>query len=341
MSHAAWLWTGFLSLVAVILVLDLGVLNRRARAVSSARALFATGVFVLLALAFTVVVYWAYDGGHLGAAAISFDGQPMTGRLAAAEYLQGWMLEYSLSVDNLFLFALLFAHFKVPSEMQHRVLFWGIIGALVLRGVMILAGAALIAAFHWVIYLFGAILLITAVKMLTMGEHDVDPEQSRIVRIARRLIPMSPTYDGSRFLTRAAPTAEEPNPRLKATPLLLVLIIVEFTDVLFAIDSIPAIFGVTREPFIVFTSNVFAILGLRSLYFALAGLIDKFRFLKLSLCVVLGFIGLKMVLSGLVHVSGVVSLGVVASTLVAGVVASWLLPAPLKPANAETAGNQH
>jgi tellurite resistance protein TerC len=313
-----WIWGGFVTLVLVILALDLGVLNRRAREVSPARALLATGVFILMALAFTVVVYWAYDADHMGKA-LTFGMEPMTGRAAAAEYLQGWMLEYSLSVDNLFVFALLFTHFKVPQAYQHRVLFWGIIGALVLRGVMIGAGATLIHSFHWIIYVFGAFLLITAVKMLSMGSHDQNPEDSLVVRAARRVLPMTDHYHGSQFLAIE-------NGKRVATPLLLVLIIVEFTDVIFAVDSIPAIFGVTREPFIVFTSNVFAIMGLRSLYFALAGLIDKFRFLKLALCAVLAFIGLKMLLHAVVPISGVVSLSVIASALGAGVLASVLLP---------------
>jgi tellurite resistance protein TerC len=318
-----WLWAGFLALVVVILILDLGVLNRRAREVSPGRALFATGIFVVLALAFTIVVYWAYDAQHMGTA-LAHDGQPMTGKLAAAEYLQGWLLEYSLSVDNLFVFALLFAHFKVPPAYQHRVLFWGIIGALVLRGVMIGVGAALIHTFDWIIYIFGALLLLTAIKMLAMGSHDQDPEHSLIVRAARRVLPMTDHYHGSRFI------ATEHGRRV-ATPLLLVLIIVEFTDVIFAVDSIPAIFGVTKEPFIVFTSNVFAILGLRSLYFALAGLIDKFRFLKVALCAVLAFIGVKMLLHSVYKVPGPVSLGVIASCLAAGILASLIIkpgPAP-------------
>ena len=331
MATSTWIWAGFLALVAVILVVDLGVMNRRAKVVSPKKALVTTAVFVLLALGFTGVIYWAFEGGHFGASAVTFDGKPMTGGAAAAEYLQGWMLEYSLSVDNLFVFALLFSHFRVPREHQHRVLFWGIMGALVLRGVMIGLGAALIHSFSWVMYVFGGFLLLTAVKMLFMGSGEEDPEKGLVTRVARRVLPLTGRYDGAKFFTIE-------NGRRVGTPLLLVLIIVECTDVVFAVDSIPAIFGVTREPFIVFTSNVFAILGLRSLFFALAGLMDKFHYLKVALCGVLAFIGVKMLLHGVVHISGVVSLAVIAGALGAGVVASLLVPAKAEAPTEPVAG---
>ena len=328
-SAAIWPWLLFLGLIGIVLVIDLGVLNRHAKPVSPKRALIATGVFVLMALAFTAAVYWIYDAKWMQMGLTERGGLPMTGQRAAEEFLTGWMLEYSLSVDNLFVFTLIFGHFRVPLEYQHRVLFWGILGALVMRGLMIAAGAALIATFHWMIYLFGAFLVYTAFKMLSSKDEEAELESMFIVRVARKLFPISPVYDGSNFFTRLNTGARA------ATPLFLVLLTVEVTDVVFAVDSIPAIFGVTQEPFIVFTSNVFAIMGLRSLYFALAGMMDKFRFLKISLSGVLAFVGVKMLIHSWVPINGAVSLGVIALTLTAGIVASLLIPAPAAPPPAD------
>lgn len=333
-----WLWGGFVVLVLAILAIDLGVVSRRSREVSPGRALAFTGVFVGLALAFAGVVYAAYERGWM-AGALSHKGEPMTGGVAVAEYLSVWLLEYSLSVDNLFVFALVFAHFGVPAALQHRVLFWGIIGALVLRGVMIGVGAAVVHAWAPVLYLFGVLLLWTAWKLLTSKEEDgFDPGRSLAVRLLRRVLPVTDGYRGERFVVReplAAPAGGTASGRaaLHATPLLLVLLVIEAADVMFAIDSIPAAFGNTREPFIIFTANVFAIMGLRSLFFALSGLMKMFVYLKVSLALVLAFVGVKLILErdnsfvGLpaIHLGSAVSLGFIALCLTGGVVASLLV----------------
>lgn len=328
-----WLWAGFLALVAAILAVDLGVLNRHSRPVSPGRAVANTGVFVLMAMAFAGVVYVIYDQGLMGSGAKANGGAPMTGHAAAVEFLSTWLLEYSLSVDNLFVFTLVFSHFAIPAKHQHRVLFWGILGALLLRGVMIGAGSALVAAFHWVLYIFGVVLIVTAVKMVLAKDEHFDPEKSFMLRLARRIFPVTPELHGEKFFVR---TMVNHKRVLAATPLFLVLVVVEATDVVFAVDSIPAAFGQTQQPFIIFTSNVFAIMGLRSLYFALAGLMKMFRYLKLSLAFVLVFVGVKMLVEhaieipsmGIhyegVHIGSPVSLGVILTALTMGVLASLL-----------------
>ncbi len=340
-----WLWIGFLALVGVILAIDLGVLNRHARQISPGRALANTGIFILLALAFTIVVYFVYEHGYMGAGAVTAGGKAMTGSSAAVEYLSAWILEYTLSVDNLFVFTLVFSHFAIPIQHQHRVLFWGILGALVLRGVMIVAGASLVASFSWVLYIFGLVLIVTAIKMVTAKDEHFDPGKSLTVRLARKVFPVTDGLHGDKFFVR---TTVNHHYVRAATPLFLVLLVVEATDVVFAVDSIPAAFSLTREPFIIFTSNVFAIMGLRSLYFALAGLMKMFKYLKLSLALVLVFVGVKMLIEhpieeitlfgalkalGMapipvgfhgIHVSSGVSLGVIISALTMGVLASLL-----------------
>ncbi len=239
---------------------------------------------------------------------------------AMLEFLSGWLIEYSLSLDNIFVIALIFAHFRIPREYQHRVLFWGILGALIMRGVMIGVGAVLIKEFQWILYVFGAVLIYTAFKMLRGGEDHIEPEEGFVYRTARKLFPLHPKIEGQKFFLRL-------DGRLFMTPMFLVLLIVESTDVIFAIDSIPAIFAITQDPFLVFTSNVFAILGLRSMYFALAAMIDQFRLLKYSLAFVLAFIGFKMILTYWhIHFGTGISLGVIASALAAGVIASLLIP---------------
>ncbi|MGD9688674.1 MAG: TerC/Alx family metal homeostasis membrane protein [Phycisphaerales bacterium] len=337
-----WLWTGFLALVAAILYVDLGVLHKHSHRITPGKALRNTGVFVLMALSFAVAIFVIYENQWMGAERLSFAGKPLTGATATIEYLSVWLLEYMLSVDNLFVFTLVFAHFSVPQQHQHRVLFWGILGALILRGAMIGAGSALVAAFHWVLYIFGAILIFTAIKMLVSGDGHFDPARSFTLRIARRLFPITGELHGERFFVRQIVDHRRV---LMATPLLLVLLVVEATDVVFAIDSIPVAFGQTREPFIIFTSNVFAIMGLRSLYFALAGLMGMFKYLKVSLSMILVFVGVKMIIEhpveaiplskipglGLsdwqigfagIDVSAGVSLGVIVSALAVGVIAS-------------------
>ena len=238
------------------------------------------------------------------------------------QYLTGWVLEQSLSLDNVFVIALIFGYFGVPLSQQHRVLFWGIIGVLVMRGIMIGIGAILIAKFDWIIYVFGAILILTAAKLLFAGDHEVDPSKNPLVRLFRRLYPVTDGFRGSKFFVVE-------NGKRAITPLFLALLVVETTDLVFAVDSIPAVFAVTRDPFLVFTSNIFAILGLRSLYFTLAGLMEKFRHVKMALVFILAYVGVKMILSHHYKIPDLVSLGVIATALTLGVVFS--LRSPTKP----------
>jgi len=315
-----WVWASFIVFVLVMLAIDLCVINRKAHVIRSGEALRWTGVTVVLALLFSVVVFYLYKHGYHGNPLNITDALDATDRSrlawkATTEYLTGWILEYSLSMDNVFVILLIFRHFRVPQEFQHRVLFWGILGALVMRGLMIVAASELITHFQWTIYLFGAFLVYTAIKLLFASAEGVDPEKSLVVRMARKIIPVAPTYHGTKFFTRIDGV-------LVATPLFLVLLVVESTDLIFAVDSIPAIFGITKDPFLVFTSNVFAIIGLRSLYFALAAVMDNFRYLKTSLVFVLGFIGVKMMIEGMVHIPVTVSLSVILGILGVGVMAS-------------------
>jgi tellurite resistance protein TerC len=298
-STSLWLWAGFNLFVLAMLAVDLGIFHRDSHAVSLREAGIWSAVWIALALLFNVGV-WKYLGPQPG-----------------VEFLTGYLIEKSLSIDNIFVIALLFAYFKVPDRYQHRVLFWGILGALVMRAAFILAGAALLERFHWIIYLFGAFLILTGIKMALAPEKGLEPEKNPVVRLVRRLMPVTSDYRGASFFVREGG-------RLAATPLFLVLVMVEFTDLVFAVDSIPAIFAVTRDPFLVYTSNVFAILGLRSLYFLLAGIMDKFEYLKLGLAAILVFVGAKMALVDWVKVPAGISLGVIASILTVAVVASLL-----------------
>jgi tellurite resistance protein TerC len=311
-------WAGFLALIGVLLAFDLGVLRREAHAMRLREALARSAAYISLGLLFNVLVYFLYERNWFG---VGLDvGHPLDGGTAALQFFTGFLLEYSLSLDNVFVIAIIFNYFRVPLAYQHRVLFWGVLGALIMRGIMIALGAALIARFDWIIYVFGGILILTAVRMLFAGHENVDPERNPVVRLARRLYPITPTLQGEHFFV-------EWNGRRAATPLFLVLLVVESTDVIFAVDSIPAIFAVTRDPFLVFTSNVFAILGLRSLYFAIAPLMDKFRYLKLSLVFVLAFVGVKMILSHHEPIPTKVSLSVIIGILSVGVLASALAAA--------------
>ncbi|MBI2424662.1 MAG: TerC family protein [Candidatus Hydrogenedentes bacterium] len=306
-------WVAFIALVLFLLAMDLGVLNRKAHVIHPKEALLWTSFWIGLALSFNVFVYFLYQnqgwGLDLGFAFA------LSGKDAALEFLAAYLVEESLSLDNIFVIAIIIAHFKVPAIYQHRVLFWGILGALVMRGVMIGLGTALIQQFEWIAYVFGAILLITAVKMLLHRDDSVDPEQNWLIRLARSFLPVSNTMSEGKFLVKIGGVTH-------ITPLFLVLLMVETTDLLFAVDSIPAVFAVTRDPFIVFTSNVFAILGLRSLYFALAGLMDKFALLKFSLVFILAYVGVKMLMANHYHVPIPVTLGIIAGTLAVGVLAS-------------------
>lgn len=305
--NSLWGLVGFNVVVLAILALDLGVLHRRSAKVSLKEAASWSAVWVALSLSFAFAVYRTM------------------GNQAGLEFLTGYLIEYALSVDNIFVFVLIFSSFKVPEEYQHRVLFWGIIGALVLRGVMIVAGSVLVARFSWTLYIFGAFLVFTGIKMAVQkDELPYNPEHDPILRFARRILPVTTEYRGDKFFV------EEPDAtgtmRRTATPLFIVLLIVESTDIIFATDSIPAVFAVTRDPFIVYTSNVCAILGLRALYFLLGGVVDKFVYLKLGLSLILIFIGVKMLVEPFIHIPILGSLGVVGAVLAASVVASLRWP---------------
>jgi tellurite resistance protein TerC len=300
-----WLWIGFNAFVIVMLAIDLGVFHREAHEVSMKEAGAWSAIWVALALAFNYGVY------HF------------MGPQAGLEFLTGYLIEKALSVDNIFVFVLIFSYFSVPPRYQHRVLFWGILGALLMRGAMIAAGAVLITEFHWIIYVFGAFLVVTGIRMATQTEHAIDPERNPVIRLVRRLVPVSTEYHGQRFWVRAEAGGRL---RLVATPLFVVLVLVETTDLIFAVDSIPAIFAITQDPFIVYTSNVFAILGLRALYFLLAGVIHRFHYLKLGLSAVLVFVGVKMLLAEVYKVPIGVSLGIIGLVLATAIVASLAFP---------------
>ncbi|MBI5450677.1 MAG: TerC/Alx family metal homeostasis membrane protein [Gammaproteobacteria bacterium] len=307
-----WLWTAFLSFIALMLVFDLGVLNRQSRIITFYEALAWTAVWVMLALGFTAVVYFLYQHQVWGINA----GGVLSGQDAALQFVTAYLIEKSLSIDNIFVIALVFGYFHVPLEYQHRVLFWGVLTAIVLRGAMIFGGLALLHAFEWITYIFGAFLLYTAVKMLVAQHDQLRPEHNPLIRVMRRWLPVTADYHGEHFFIR-----DEQRKRV-ATPLLLALIMVESADIIFAVDSIPAVIAVTRDPFLVFTSNIFAILGLRSLYFALATMIQKLRYIKISLVFLLVFIGLKMLLAGVYQVPTELSLIIIVAILAVGVIAS-------------------
>ena len=306
--NSLWGWVGFNVVVLGILALDLGVLHRKSEKVTLRQAAVWSTVWVVLSLCFALAIFLTM------------------GRESGLEFLTGYLIEYALSVDNIFVFVLIFTYFQVPEKYQHRVLFWGIIGALLLRGVMIVAGSALVARFAWTLYLFGAFLVVTGLRMaLQKDAATYNPEKDPVLRLTRRLIPVTTDYRGNKFFVH------EPDPngkvRYSATPLFIVLLIVDTTDVIFATDSIPAIFAVTRDPFIVYTSNICAVLGLRALYFLLAGIVDKFVYLKLGLSLVLVFIGAKMLLEGFLHIPILLSLAVVGLVLATSIVASLKWPA--------------
>jgi tellurite resistance protein TerC len=306
------LWAGFLFFVASMLALDLGIFHRRQHAVGFREALIWSIVWIGLAVIFGGGV-WARFGADRG-----------------MEFLAGYLLEKALSVDNLFVFIIIFSTFGVAASSQHRVLFWGILGALILRGAFILGGGALLEAFHWAIYLFGGILFVTGGKLLLRREAEPHPERNPVTRLAARVLPMSTDHGSTGFLARQGG-------RLAFTPLFLALVTVEVSDIVFAVDSIPAVFAVTRDPFIVFTSNIFAILGLRSLYFLLAGVMSRFRYLKVGLAAVLLFVGAKMLLSGVIKIPVGWSLAVIAAALLASILASLVRAPGQRPAKS-TAG---
>ena len=290
------LWIGFIAGVLALLAIDLGVFHHHAHVVRFREALTWSGVWVALAMLFNLGVYWWFGPNR------------------ALEFLAGYLIEKAPSVDNVFVFLVLFSSFGVPEALHHRVLFWGIVGALAMRIVFIVVGAALLSAFHWVMYLFGAVLVVTGWRMLRAGHEVVRPERNPVFRWFARVVPSVPDYRGSRFWVMEGG-------RRVATPLVLVLVAIELTDLVFAVDSIPAVFAVTRDPFIVFTSNIFAILGLRAMFFLLAGVMHRFVYLKTGLALVLGFVGTKMLLADLYPIPIAVSLGVVA-TLIGGAIAA-------------------
>lgn len=296
-----WLWVAFNVFVLAMLALDLGVFHRNAHEVKVKEALGWSAVWIALALLFNLGVF-VYGGSQKG-----------------FEFLTGYLIEKSLSVDNIFVFLLLFSYFAVPSIYQHKVLFWGILGALVMRAIMIAVGATLIKEFHWVIYGFGALLIFSGIKMALQKEQKVHPEKNPLVRLFRRVMPTTAEFHGDKFFIKK-------NGVRFATPLFVTLLMVESADLMFAVDSIPAIFAITDDPFIVYTSNVFAILGLRSLYFALAGVMEKFHYLKVGLSVILVFVGVKMLLTDVYKMPVLLSLGVIAAVLAASVAASLLRP---------------
>jgi tellurite resistance protein TerC len=363
-----WLYVGFVALVIILLALDLGVFHRTAHVVRVKEALGWSAFWISLGLLFSIFIYFGYES-HLLGLGLTVDAMSTPvmlpdgtavyndGSSAVVKYITGFLVEKSLAVDNIFVIAMIFSFFAVPAMYQHRVLFWGILGALLMRGTMIGVGTALIVKFSWIIYIFGGFLILTGIKMLALKEGDTEMNENAAVRLARRLLPITERYHGQSFFVRAgSPESRAPatpgapveidrvvetakRGALLATPLFLGLVLIEVTDLIFAVDSIPAIFAITTDAFIVFTSNVFAILGLRSLYFALAGMMDKFTYLKMSLAFVLIIVGIKMLAHGwLKQVLGdnfnLYILGLVLSILAAGVVAS-LLRSPDKGKDAQ------
>ncbi|MBL1214314.1 MAG: TerC family protein [Ignavibacteriae bacterium] len=309
------LWAGFIVLVIFLLALDLGVLNRKEHVIGIKEAFLWSAFWIFLSLLFSAAVYFIYEN-HLFDIGLYASGT-ISGHQALIQYLTGYIIEKSLSLDNIFVIALIFGYFKVPAIYQHRVLFWGIVGAVVLRGVMILAGAVLINNFSWIVYVFGGFLIITALRMLKSNHEEIDPDKSVLVRLARKLYPVTKDFHGKNFFVKV-------NNKKAATPLFIALLVVESSDILFAVDSIPAIFAITRDPFIVFTSNIFAVLGLRALYFALAAMITKFYYLKYSLVIILLYVGVKMLLTYYYHINSLISLAIIIIVLSTGIIASMI-----------------
>ena len=302
MSEPLYAWAGFILFVFGMLMLDLGVFQRKSHVISIRESLLWTAFWIALALLFNLGLYY------------------FKGKQIALEFLAGYLIEKSLSVDNIFIFLLIFSYFKVPPIYQHKVLFWGILGAIVIRFLFIIVGISLIHRFHFIIYIFGGFLVYTGFKMMKGKEEEVHPENNPVLKFFSRFMPVTSTYEEDKFFVRRAG-------KLFATPLVLVLLMVETTDIIFAVDSIPAIFGVTLDPFIVFTSNIFAILGLRALYFALCGIMDKFHYLSYGLAIILIFVGIKMLVAEIYHIPIGMALGFIGIVLVGSVVVSLMFPA--------------
>jgi tellurite resistance protein TerC len=312
MPENIWLWVGFLTFVGAMLAIDLGIFQRSSHEVSVREAAGWTIVWVVLAFVFNFGLYLFWHQ--------IVPNSDLNNREAGLAFLAAYLIEYSLSVDNIFVFVLLFSYFAVPAIYQHRVLFWGILGALLMRGIMITVGAALIERFHWILYLFGAFLLYTGIQLARSNHgEEVNPDKNPLLRLARRVFPITEDYEGDKFFVVRQGVR-------MATPLLLVLLVVESTDLVFALDSIPAIFAITTEPYIAFTSNVFAILGLRSLYFLLANMMRTFSYLQLGLAIILSFVGVKMLIAGFYEIPILVSLAVIVLVLAISVIASIYWP---------------
>lgn len=305
-------WVVFIALVCVALALDLGVFNKEDHVIKSKEAATWTSIWVSLALAFSGVIYWLFSSGLVD------NPTGLTPSQATLKYITGYLIELSLSIDNVFVIAVIFSSFAIPPIYQHRVLFWGILGAIVFRGAMILFGVTLINRFEWIIYVFGAFLLYTAFRMLKHDEHEFNPKESKVFRFLKMLFPVTSTIHGHDFFVRRMGITA-------ATPLFVALIVIELTDIMFALDSIPAILAITSDPFIVFSSNILAILGLRSMYFLISRMLAKFRYINYSLVIILAFVGLKMLLSHKVHVPEWVSLSVIVVALGGGIIASLMI----------------
>ena len=295
------LWTIFIVLIVGIMALDLGLINRKAHVVRLREAFLWSVVWVTLALGFCgLVFYWK-------------------GSVKALEFLTGYVIEESLSIDNLFVFLILFSYFRVPRQYEHKVLFWGIVGVLVTRGIFITAGVALIERFHWILYVFGLVLIVTAFKLAVEKDKEVQPEKNVILKLFRKMMPVTSDYHGAKFFVKR-------EGQFCATPLFVALLVIESTDIVFAVDSVPAVLGITRDPFIVYTSNIFAILGLRSLFFLLSGIMGLFHHLHYGLAFILAFIGLKMLIGGFVHIPVSLALAIIAMTLALSITASMIWP---------------
>jgi tellurite resistance protein TerC len=301
MAESVILWAGFNLFVLAMLALDLGVFHRKSHEVTVREALTWTGVWITLAMAFNVFIYYYF------------------GKEKAIEFFTGYLIEKSLSVDNIFVIIMIFAYFQVPSSYQHKVLFWGILGALVMRVVFILSGIELIHRFHWLIYIFGGFLIVTGIRMVAAAEHKLQPEKNPLIKLARRTFPVTSGFEGDQFFVKRGD-------KIWATPLFLVVILIEFTDLIFAVDSIPAILAISDDSFIVYTSNVFAILGLRSLYFALSGIEKYFQYLKFGLAAILIFVGVKMCIADLYKIPIEISLGIIVVILALAMIISLMVP---------------
>ncbi len=308
-----WVWVVFIALIIVFLALDLGVFHKEEHVIKSKEAGIWTAIWVTIAFSFSGVIYWLFSSGIID------NPTQLAPNDAVLKYITGYLIELSLSVDNVFVIAVIFSAFKIPPIYQHRVLFWGILGAIVFRALMILFGVALITRFDWIIYVFGVFLLYTAFKMLKGDEHEFNPKNSWVFRQIKKVYPITNSIQGHDFFVKRMGVKA-------ATPLFVALIVIELTDILFALDSIPAILAITADPFIVFSSNILAILGLRSMYFLISRMLDKFRFINYSLVVILAFVGLKMLFSNYVHLPEWVSLTVISVALIGGIVASLAIP---------------